>query len=412
MSRMEVVSAWEGIVSRHLPVLSRPQARVLAWWSLGVVLAQRCGQTSVVAMVAGLVGQSENTVRQRLREWCYAAPDKAGSRRGVARRQLAVETCFAPLLRWILQWWAASGEHPRRLALALDASTLGARVTVLALSVVYRGCAIPVAWVVVRAQEPGAWQPHWRWLLRQAQQSIPADWLVIVLGDRGLYAPWLYQAIVAGGWHPFLRINAGPGNGLYRLPAGGGWRPLTTLLPQVGAAWSGRVFCFLERPLACTLLARWEWGYRDGWVVLTDLAPEEAEVAWYGLRAWIEAGFKDCKRGGWQWQLTRMSDPARISRFWLVLALATLWVVSVGSAAEEPPAPAAPAASQRTRRSRRVSCVRRGVTTILLALIQGRALPLGQFWSDPWPTPGSIRQAAHPPPAFPRASSRRRKTYP
>ena len=174
----------------------------------------------------GLVGQPENSVRQRLREGCYAAPDKAGSRRGVARRQLAGETCFAPLLRWMLQWWAASEEHPRRLALALNASTLEARVTALALSVVYRGCAIPVAWVVARAQEPGAWQPHWRWLLRQAQQSIPADWLVNVLGDRGLYALWLYRAIVADGWHRFLRMNAGPDNGRYRLPAGGGWRRL------------------------------------------------------------------------------------------------------------------------------------------------------------------------------------------
>lgn len=238
MSRSEVVSAWEETVSRQLPQLSRPQARVLALWSLGVVLAQRCGQTSVVAVVAGLLGRSEATVRQRLREWCYAAPDKAGSRRGIRRQAVAVETCFAPLVGWILHWWDQSDTDPQphRLALALDASTLGARVTVLALSVVYRGCAIPVAWVVLRAQEPGAWQPHWRGLLRQMQQSVPPDWLVIVLGDRGLYAPWLYQAIVACGWHPFLRINAGPGNGLYRLPMGGGWRPLASLLPQVGAA--------------------------------------------------------------------------------------------------------------------------------------------------------------------------------
>jgi len=37
--------------------------------------------------------------------------------------------------------------------------------------------------------------------------EVPADWLVIVLADRGLYARWLYQAIVAQDWHPFLRIN-------------------------------------------------------------------------------------------------------------------------------------------------------------------------------------------------------------
>jgi hypothetical protein len=29
------------------------------------------------------------------------------------------------------------------------------------------------------------------------------------MADRGLYARWLFQAICACGWHPFLRINLG-----------------------------------------------------------------------------------------------------------------------------------------------------------------------------------------------------------
>jgi hypothetical protein len=405
MSRLPAVSAWEAVVSRQFPSLSRPQAGVLALWSLGVVVAQRCGQTSVVAAVAGLVEQSEGTVRQRLREWCYAASDKAGSRRGIQRREVEVTLCFAPLLGWVLQWWGARDAH--RLALALDASSLGARFTVLALSVLYRGCAIPVAWVVVRAQEPGAWRPHWEGLLRQMRGSIPSDWVVVTLADRGLYAPWLFEAIVTCGWHPFLRITAGsgPNSGLYRPLAGGSWRRLADLLPQVGAQWSGPVVCFAEHSLPCTLLARWEAGYREGWLVLTDLAPAVAAVAWYGLRSWIEAGFKDTKRGGWQWQATRMTDPARVSRFWLVLAVATLWVVSVGSVAEDAapcshlealPATHVARLAQLARAARRqatgdatprrLSCFRRGVSSIVQRLIAGRALPLGRFCPEPWPT--------------------------
>jgi hypothetical protein len=37
--------------------------------------------------------------------------------------------------------------------LALDATALGARFVVLAVCVVYRGCAIPVAWTMSRARE-------------------------------------------------------------------------------------------------------------------------------------------------------------------------------------------------------------------------------------------------------------------
>ena len=42
--------------------------------------------------------------------------------------------------------------------------------------------------------------------------------------------------------------------------------------------------------------------------VITDLAPERARVACYGLRAWIEAGFKDVKRGGFGWHHSKMQD--------------------------------------------------------------------------------------------------------
>jgi len=41
-------------------------------------------------------------------------------------------------------------------------------------------------------------------------------------------------------------------------------------------------------------------GHEAPWLVLTDLAHECADACWYGLRAWIEQGFKRSKRGGWQ----------------------------------------------------------------------------------------------------------------
>ena len=114
-----------------------------------MVLARSCGLTAVSVFLAGLQERKENTVRQQLREWCYEAPAK----RGIQRQALAVETCFAPLLRWVLQWWQGA-----QLALALAATTRGDRVAVLAVSVLYRGCAIPVAWGVLPATAKGAWK--------------------------------------------------------------------------------------------------------------------------------------------------------------------------------------------------------------------------------------------------------------
>jgi len=136
------------------------------------------------------------------------------------------------------------------------------------------------------------------------------------------------------GWHPFLRINNG---GTFRPEGSPLYRPLSSLVPEVGTQWSGRGTAFKGRgrQLECTLVARWDDGHQDpGWI-LTDLPPEASDACWYGLRAWIEQGFKVTKRAGWQWQRTRMSDPARASRLGLAVAVATLWLLSVGGDADE-----------------------------------------------------------------------------
>jgi hypothetical protein len=61
--------------------------------------------------------------------------------------------------------------------------------------------------------------------------------------------------------------------------------------------------------LTWTLLACREEGYKGAWFILTDLPPESGAACRYGLRAWIEQGFKLTKRGGWQWQRTRRTAP-------------------------------------------------------------------------------------------------------
>ena len=48
------------------------------------------------------------------------------------------------------------------------------------LSHVYRGCAIPVAWVILPAGAKHAWRREWLRRLRQRHRAIPRDWTVIV----------------------------------------------------------------------------------------------------------------------------------------------------------------------------------------------------------------------------------------
>lgn len=385
MSCQSAVYQWTEVITTQMPHLSKPQAAVLALWSLGMVLARSCALTAVSLFLAQGLERKPNTVRQQLREFCYEAKAK----RGGPRQEVQVESCFAPLLAWVLRWWEGT-----QLAFAVDATTLGQRFVVLVVSVVYRGCAIPVAWTVLSATEKHAWRREWLRMLRKVRIVVPRRWFVIVLADRGLYARWLFQRIVRLGWHPVLRVNTG---GTFRPAKSVKYQPLRQLVPQPGTQWvgTGTAFQGPRRRLNCTLLARWDGGYKDPWFLLTDLAPTAGEACWYGLRAWIEQGFKIIKRGGWQWQRTRMTDPQRAARLWLAIAVATLWLLSVGGLAEDPipestllPLESADLPASRARRAtqlRLVSIFRRGWSIILMALLNQRRLPRGHFISKPWP---------------------------
>lgn len=396
MSDLAGLWQWQAELAKWLPGLSVAQVRVLAEWSLGMVLSRSCALSAVSQWWATETGQPQGTVRQRLREWCYPVERK----RGEGRQELEVEPCFAALLAWIVGSWSG-----RQLALALDATTLGDRFVVLAISVVYRGCAVPVAWSIVAAGEKRAWRPEWERLLSHLRGTVPADWMVIVLADRGLYARWLFTTIVGLGWHPFLRVNLG---GTFRPSTEARFRTLRSFVPATDQRWAGTGTAFkgTANRLRCTLLAWHGAGYTDPWLILTDLPPEAADVAWYGLRAWIEQGFKVTKRGGWQWQRTRMTHPDRAARLWLAIAVATLWLVSVGGAADAddtvPLLDTLDFALPTSRRSRRatrlrlVAVFRRGWMLILVAFLHRSPLPAAPFIPEPWPAlhdPGPLRDA-------------------
>jgi len=355
-------------VSSALPVLNRAHARVLAAFSFGLIMTRSCGLSTVALFLAGLLGRSYDAQRQQLREVCYDRADK----RGQQRTEVAVVACFAPLLRWVLAWWPV-GE--KRLALAVDATTLGQRFTVLAISVLYRGCAIPVAWVVVPATKKGKWRPHWEALLARLDGVVPANWLVI----GGCTRAGCTRPLCASSGIPSCASTTRASIARRAARASGPW-------PQSSGRASGAVACFVSSAcrLQCTLLAQGATPHRDPWLILTDPPPQAAHAAWYGMRSWIECGFGDLERGGWDWQQTKMTDPARASRLWLVMAVAggargghgaqrardggVGWLARSG--------PGAPARQPST--PAQLLSPQPGAHRIVVALVQRRRLPRGR----------------------------------
>jgi hypothetical protein len=149
-----------------------------------------------------------------------------------------------------------------------------------------------------------------------------------------------------------------------------------------------------------TVLIRWEKGYEEKLVVVTDLGEEEGNAAWYQMRFWIEDEYKDHKSGGWGWEQTKMEDPQRAERLWLAMAVAMQMAVLVGGQEEakeqeqkrrqarkiigrrrvgRPPKPV-----QRPR-GREQSCLMRGQQAIQAAAIRGEEIPIGNVVTEAWP---------------------------
>ena len=383
-------------IETHLPHLSPAQLSGLVLWVCGAILAGSACQNAVASALSPW--NKWNNLRQYLREWLYDGSDRARP----CQTQLDVSLCFAPLLRWVLAWWNSNS-----LALAIDPTLKGDQTTAIVISVVYRSCAIPVAWHIRHATQPGSWTDPTVELLRILAPAVPRDMTVIVLCDRGISSPKLWKQIRAQGWHPYMRYRKD-----ITFCADGGKRlPARAFVPSPDTAWVGRgtAFGVPSAQRRCTLLAVWYVEQEEPWIILTDLPPEKVGVSWYALRFWIELGFKAIKGLGWQWDKTRRTDPTRISRHWLALSVATLVALAYGTRVEDAndrriapgnlrAPPKVLADNHRnpwTRPARTVSVIRHGIDWLRRLILRGYLWTRVWLLPEPWPEPKPNLEVTH-----------------
>lgn len=310
------------VIDERFVELSEAQKSGLTLWVYGTILAKSACQNAVVTAL--MVLGKANSFRQYLREWLYDGSDRAAP----CQTKLDIDRCFGGLVGWLISIWQG-----RDLALAIDPTAHGDRVVSLTVSVLYRGCAIPLVWRIVPANRKAKWIELIIGLLILLGKYVPKNMRVLVMADRGLWSPRLWQAIKELGWHPILRLRSDT----ILQPVGQGRQKAADLLGGRSRAWIGRGTAFRDanRRQNGTLVLVWDEGEKEPWVLLTNLASENVGIWWYSLRTWIELGFRVLKSVGWQWQHTRRTDPDRVARHWLVLAVATLWVMASGTRAEE-----------------------------------------------------------------------------
>lgn len=376
--------------ARRFPLLRPSQQKGLALWVYGAMLAASTTQSSVVGAL--LMWGKLNTIRQYLREWLYDGKDKAAP----SKTEVDVSLCFAPLMRWVMSLWQGT-----RLALAIDATLHGEKVVALVVSVLYRGCAIPVAWRILPANKKGPWIEPLVRLLTTLAPAVGAGMEVVVMTDRGLWSPGLWKAIRGLGWHPLMRLKS---NTVFQ-PTEGCRNQALYLIPGPGHAWMGQGTAFKAKGIQRfgTLIIMWDVGQKEPWVILSDLPVQRDAVVWYGLRSWIELGFRALKGVGLKWDRTRRTDPDRVARHWLTLSVATIWILAHGTRLEE--AELAGCAPSRLRRStqrfpirRLISVFRRGMEGLKQRLLRHGVWTRLWLTPEPWATPSaSLHVMLHQP---------------
>ena len=123
---------WKQIVSCRFPELSLPQVNGLATWrtshvseetsetvslTFGMVMTQSSSLSRVSTLIAKVNAESENTVRQRLKEWYKSGAAK--TRPGNKRASIEVSSCFSSLLKWVIDLLPRDNQE---LPIAMDAT--------------------------------------------------------------------------------------------------------------------------------------------------------------------------------------------------------------------------------------------------------------------------------------------------
>jgi hypothetical protein len=227
-----------------------------------------------------------------------------------------------------LAWVDWSGEA---IELALDTTVLWAKYAVVRVAVVYRGRALPLAWVVVEQKSASVALRHYEAMLCEAACLLPANCSVTLLADRGFNDIDLLCLALELKWHFVIRLKGS----LWVYRAGKRRCKVLQLLPPKGEVHLHHTVRLTERRFGPVHLAlghmRTPNGYEQ-WALVSDLPTALATFDTYALRFDIEESFLDDKSGGFQLEASKLDDADALSRLLLILATATLYLVSTGTA--------------------------------------------------------------------------------
>ncbi len=282
---------------------------------------------TLAALISGIVAAK----RTSLPEIALKVPDQATVqgrerryRRFLCNEHVGYDVHFMPFISGLI----ASLMH-RPLVLVFDGSTVGRGGVTLMASLVYKGRALPLAWLVRTGKKGHFPEALHLELLAQVRRVLPLEAEVIFLGDGEFDGLGLLEAIEQLAWYYVCRTASNrvliEDGERFRFDALDVGSESYVSLPSVGysAQNYGPVHAILWH----------ERRYRKPVYLITNMELAQQACWYYRKRFKIETFFSDQKSRGFHIHKSHISDPARLSRLLLASCLAYIWIVYLGTKA-------------------------------------------------------------------------------
>lgn len=217
--------------------------------------------------------------------------------------------------------------------LALDTTQLWKRFVIIRLALVYEGRAIPLGWVVCASGSATVAVVRYQRMLAQVAAQLPSSATVILLADRGFGHLGLMKVATQLGWHYRIRLKSDTWIHL----ANGQRVQIKSLMPPIGkGCFYAHVWITDQKygPLHLAVAQVITPNGTEKWAIISDEVVGRQTFDEYGLRFCIEENFLDDKSSGFNLEDSLLNDSMAISRLCLILAVATLYLVSTGKAVE------------------------------------------------------------------------------
>lgn len=218
------------------------------------------------------------------------------------------------------------------LCLVIDGSEVGRKCLALVVSVVYKGRALPIAWIVVKGSKGHFPEDTHIRLVQKVHELVPEGVTdVVFLGDGEFDGPQLQAELEKYFWRYVCRTACNT-----ILSRNGVESAYQDLPLQSGERWSVSDVLFTRQfygPIMA--IGWWRQGCKEPIYLVTNLDSADEACRWYRKRFRIETFFSDQKSRGFHLHKSHLSDPARIARLMLAACLAYLWIVYLGALAME-----------------------------------------------------------------------------